>query len=94
MEAALEKLHFDLMCLEMQLVEQLDEIAKDFERNISDLFTSLQEQVQSQYPLLCPPLSLPPLSPSTLSVLLSLCPPSLSLHPLCPPLSLHPLSSS
>ena len=50
MEEALGRLHFDLMQFEMQLVEQLDDIGKDFERNISDLFASLLEQVQSQYP--------------------------------------------
>jgi len=38
-----------LMGLEMQLVDQLEETIKDFERNITDMMSSFVESVQGLY---------------------------------------------
>ncbi|KAM4598286.1 dynein regulatory complex subunit 3 [Polymixia lowei] len=42
----------NLMTLELQLVDQLEDIIKDFERNISDMVGSFIETVHSIYPFL------------------------------------------
>ncbi|KAL2101181.1 hypothetical protein ACEWY4_002942 [Coilia grayii] len=42
-----------LMTLELQLVDQLEDIIKDFERNITDMSAAFVEHVQGVYPLLC-----------------------------------------
>ncbi|XP_066546004.1 dynein regulatory complex subunit 3 [Amia ocellicauda] len=41
-----EELHDSLMTLELQLVNQLEDITKDFERNISDMVSGFTETVQ------------------------------------------------
>ena len=38
------------MGLEMQLVDQLEETIKDFERNITDMMSQFVESVQGLYP--------------------------------------------
>ena len=38
------------MGLEMQLVDQLEETIKDFERNIADMMSQFVETVQGLYP--------------------------------------------
>lgn len=42
-----------LMGYEMQLVDQLEETIKDFERNLADMMTTFVEYVQGLYPLQC-----------------------------------------
>ncbi|KAL7979382.1 hypothetical protein Chor_015406 [Crotalus horridus] len=44
------KLYETLMSLEMQLVDQLEEVIKDFERNIADLVSIFIENEQGLYP--------------------------------------------
>lgn len=39
-----------VMGIEMQLVDQLEETIKEFERNLADLITSFVEYVQGLYP--------------------------------------------
>lgn len=39
-----------LMGLELQLVDQLEETIKDFERNLADLYSGFLEQIRAQYP--------------------------------------------
>ena len=38
------------MGLELQLVDQLEETIKDFERNLADMYASFLEQIRAQYP--------------------------------------------
>jgi len=47
LQGAIGSLQHDLMKLEIQLVEQLEEITKDFEHNYSDIVGGFMEQVQS-----------------------------------------------
>ncbi|KAJ7305978.1 hypothetical protein JRQ81_010344 [Phrynocephalus forsythii] len=49
--AEISKLSDTLMTLEMQLVDQLEEVIKDFERNIADLVSIFIENEQGLYPL-------------------------------------------
>ena len=39
-----------LMGLELQLVDQLEETIKDFERNLADMYAGFLEQIRAQYP--------------------------------------------
>lgn len=39
-----------LMGLELQLVDQLEETNKDFERNLADMYAGFLEQIRAQYP--------------------------------------------
>ena len=48
-----KKLWDALMGLEMQLVDQLEETIKEFERNISDMMSQFVESVQGLYLLCC-----------------------------------------
>ena len=41
-----------LMGLELQLVDQLEETIKDFERNLADMYAGFLEQIRAQYPFL------------------------------------------
>uniref|UniRef100_A0A8D0BYG9 Dynein regulatory complex subunit 3 n=1 Tax=Salvator merianae TaxID=96440 RepID=A0A8D0BYG9_SALMN len=51
--ADIAKLVETLMSLEMQLVEQLEEVIKDFERNILDMVSTFIENEQGLYPFYC-----------------------------------------
>ena len=41
-----------LMGLELQLVDQLEETIKDFERNLADMYAAFLEQIRAQYPFI------------------------------------------
>ncbi len=41
-----------LMGLELQLVDQLEETIKDFERNLADMYAGFLEQIRAQYPFI------------------------------------------
>ncbi|KAJ8253919.1 hypothetical protein COCON_G00205310 [Conger conger] len=45
-------LHDELMTLELQLADQLEDVVKDFERNISDMVASFIEAAQGIYPFI------------------------------------------
>lgn len=49
-QAEVNRLWDVLMGLEMQLVDQLEETIKDFERNLADMMTTFVEYVQGLYP--------------------------------------------
>ena len=55
-----------LMGLELQLVDQLEETIKDFERNLADMYAGFLEQIRAQYPFIFHPINLTPTSSTSL----------------------------